>query len=49
MKCDNIKKKNETGNKVKDKDGSTGQKNISMETTKPGKKRKMGGRGSGVV
>ena len=42
MKYDNIKKKIEKKNKVKDKEGSTGQRNILMEATKPGKKRKKG-------
>ena len=42
MKCDNIKKKIEKENKVKDKEGSTGQSNVLMEATKPGKKRKKG-------
>ena len=40
MKCDNIKKKIEKENKAKDKEGSTGQSNVLMEATKPGKKRK---------
>ena len=42
MKYDNIKKKIEKENKVNDKEGSTGQRNILMEATKPGKKRKKG-------
>jgi len=37
-------KKIEKGNKVKDKEGSTGPRNILMKTTKPGKKRKKGAR-----
>ena len=35
-----ILKKIEKENKVKDKEGSTSQRNILMETTKPEKKRK---------
>ena len=42
MKCDSIKQKIEKENKVKDKEGSTGQRNILMEATKPGKKTKKG-------
>ena len=40
-------KKIEKGNKVKDKEGSTGPRNILMKTTKPGKKRKKGNKAIG--
>ena len=39
MEYDN-QNKIEKGNKVKNKEGSTSQRNILMETTKPGKKSK---------